>query len=86
MTSQKYESGKLNFILNSLIKNNSSGILSLKTEVDSWQQQRSCILMLREGTLVYADTKVLEAQEFCRRLGKTLKLNSLDAALSVAVR
>ena len=86
MSLQKYKSGQLGSVLNSLFNKNSSGILSLKTQVDSWQLQRCGILMLHDGALVYGGTQVPEAQELCRRLGKTLNPGSINAALSVAVQ
>ena len=85
MSAKKYNSHQLISILDSLFKKNSSGILSLKTQVDTWQQQRSCILVLRQGALVYGGTKVPQAVELCRRLGEALKPNLIKAALSVAV-
>lgn len=86
MSLKKYESGQISSILNSLFKNNSSGVLSLKTQVDSWQHQRDCVLMLNNGALVYGGSQVPEAQELCRRLGEALKPNLIKAALSVAVQ
>jgi twitching motility two-component system response regulator PilG len=86
MSLQKYKSGQLGSVLNSLFNKNSSGILSLTTQVDSWQNQRSSILILHDGALVYGGTQVPEAQEFCRRLGEALKSNFIKAALSVAVQ
>ena len=86
MSLKKYESGQISSILNSLFKKNSSGVLSLKTQVDSWQHQRDCVLMLNNGALVYGGTQVPEAQELCRRLGEALKPNLIKAALSVAVQ
>ncbi len=84
MSLKTYQSNQLIFILDSLFKNNSSGILSLKTQVNSWQNQRSCILILRNGALVYGGIQVPNNQEFCRRLGETLKPDLIKAALSVA--
>ena len=86
MSLQKYKSGQLGSILNSLFNKNSSGILSIKTQVDSWQNQRCGVLMLHDGALVYGGTQVPEAEEFCRRLGEALKPNFIKAALSVAVK
>ena len=86
MSLKKYESGQISSILNSLFKKNSSGVLSLKTQVDSWQHQRCCVLMLHNGALVYGGTQVPAAQELCRRLGEVLKPNLIKAALSVAVQ
>ena len=87
MSSQKYESGKLNSILQSLLKKNASGILSLKTRVPSWHHQRSCILMLRSGALVYGELNINRCPnnvEICQMLGEKLKPNLIKAALSVA--
>lgn len=87
MSSQKYESDKLKSILKTLFKKNKSGILSLKTQVPAWQNQRSCILILQNGALVYGETdiaKIPTNQEVCKILGNALKPNLINAALSVA--
>ena len=84
MSAKKYQPHQLNSILKSLFKKNSSGILHLTTEVARWQQQRSGILVLQNGGLVYAGTQVPDAQALCRRLGEALKPNLIKAALSVA--
>ncbi|MCC0176590.1 response regulator [Waterburya agarophytonicola K14] len=88
MSSQKYEPGKLNSILESLLEKKKSGILSLKTQVDRWHNQRSCILIVRNGALVYGDlnvSKIPSNQEICQMLGEKLKPNLINAALSVAI-
>ena len=85
MSAKKYKPYQLISILDSLFKKNSSGILSLRTQVDDWQQQRSNILVLRNGGLIYGGTKVPTAIELCRRLGEALKPNLIKAGLSVAV-
>ncbi|MGL5833039.1 MAG: response regulator, partial [Waterburya sp.] len=74
-------------VLDSLFKQQANGILSLKTQVTSWQYQRSCILMLHNGALVYGDTEISQApsnQELCKMLGDKLNPNLINAALSVA--
>lgn len=86
MSLQKYQPGQISSILNFLLKQNNSGILSLKTEVDSWQHQRSSLLILRNGSLVYGGTEIPKAEELCRRLGEALKPNLIKAALSVTVQ
>jgi len=85
MSAKKYKPYRLISILDSLFKRNSSGILSLKTQVNEWQQQRSGILVLRDGGLTYGGTQVPNARELCRRLGEVLKPNLIKAGLSVAV-
>ena len=88
MSSQNYESGKLNSILESLFKKKASGVLSLKTQVAHWHTQRSCILIARNGTLVYGDLNISQIpsnKEICKMLGKKLKPDLINAALSVAM-
>ncbi|MEO1673051.1 MAG: response regulator, partial [Cyanobacteria bacterium J06631_2] len=85
MSAKKYNPHQLISILDSLFKKNSNGILSLTTQVNTWQQQRSCVLVLRNGALVYGGTQVPQAIELSRRLGEALKPSLIKAALSVAV-
>ena len=87
MSSQKYESGQLNSILESSFAKNASGILSLQTQVSHWHTQRNCILMLRHGALVYGEinvSKIPSNKEICQALGKQFKPELINAALSVA--
>ena len=84
MLSKTYQSNQLISILDSLIKGNTTGVLNIKTNVAFWQKQRSCILIMREGKLIYGDTKVPSNLELCSWLGETLKPNLIKAALSVA--
>ncbi len=84
MLSKTYQSNQLISILDSLIKDNTTGVLSIKTNVPFWQKQRSCILIMREGKLIYGDTNVPSNQELCSWLGETLKPSLIKAALSVA--
>ncbi len=87
MSAKKYESSQLSSVLDSLFKQQGNGILSLKTQVTSWQYQRSCILVLHNGALVYGDSKISQApsnQELCKMLGDKLNPNLINAALSVA--
>lgn len=85
MFPKNYTQNQLITIIESLFSQNSSGVLSLETQVDHWQNQRSCILILREGALVYGGTKVPQAQELCHRLGAALKPGLIKVALAVAV-
>ncbi|MDJ0592214.1 MAG: response regulator [Pleurocapsa sp. MO_226.B13] len=88
MPSQKYESGQLNSILNSLFKKGANGVLCLETQVASWVQQRSCLLILRNGALTYGEKNVSTIptnRDLCQMLGDKLKPNLINAALSVAL-
>ena len=87
MSSQKYESNQLNSVLESLFNKKVNGILNIQSQVSTWQNQKSCILILHQGGLVYGDTKtdrIPKNQEFCKMLGDKLKPNLINAALSVA--
>ena len=87
MSSKKYEPNELSSILDSLFAENASGVLCLKTQAKSWLNPRSCILILRNGALVYGDldlTKAPTNQEICHKLGQKLKPELINAALSVA--
>ncbi|MGL5835202.1 MAG: response regulator [Waterburya sp.] len=86
MSAKKYNSHQLISILDSLFKKNSSGFLSLTTQVATWQKQRSSILILRNGALVYGGTKVPQASELCQKIGEALKPDLIKAALTVAVQ
>jgi CheY-like chemotaxis protein len=87
MLAKKYESSQLSSVLDSLFKQQANGILSLKTQVTSWQDQRFCILILHNGALVYGNTEISQPpsnQELCKMLGEKLNPNLINAALSVA--
>lgn len=86
MSAKKYNSHQLISILDSLFKKNSNGFLSLTTQVAAWQKQRSSILILRNGALVYGGTKIPKASELCQKIGETLKPELIKAALTVAVQ
>ena len=88
MSSQNYESSKLNSLLESLFKKKASGILGLKPQVSHWHSQRSCMLMLRDGALVYGDVNVSEmpnSKRVSQVIGEKLRPDLINAALSVAV-
>lgn len=88
MSSQNYESGKLNSILESLFEKKASGILSLQTQVNHSNAKRSCILMARDGALIYGElnaAKVPSNQDIGQMLGEKLKPDLINAALKVAV-
>jgi CheY-like chemotaxis protein len=86
MSAKKYNSHQLISILDSLFKKNSSGFLSLTTQVAAWQKQRSSILILRNGALVYGGTQVPQASELCQKIGEVLKPDLIKAALTVAMQ
>ncbi len=86
MSSKIYKPNQLISILDCLFKRNSSGILSIKTQVDSWHDQRYCILILRNGALVYGGTQVPNGKELVIKLGELLNCSMISTALEVAFK
>lgn len=70
-------------IITPLIERKSTGVLSLKTEVKSWQNQRSCNFILCNGEFIFAGSH-LEPEELCQKIGEKNNPDSINAALLVA--
>ncbi|MEL6495242.1 MAG: response regulator [Cyanobacteria bacterium J06623_7] len=85
MSLKKYSSHQLISLLDSWCNQNSSGTLSIQTRVDTWEQQRCCILVWRQGALVYGGVQIPQARELCLWLGKKLKPDLIKTALAVAI-
>lgn len=83
MPSKPYLAQQLIVLLEAPIKQDFSGVLHLKTQVDSWQNQRSSVLVLNHGGIVYGGTAVPNNQEFGKVLGQKLNPNLINAALEV---
>ena len=84
MESTPYQSQQLNSLLKSKQNSQFSGTLFLATTTKSWQNQRSCVLIWRQGEIVYGGTKVLTNRELAQILGHKLKPDLINAALGVA--
>ena len=84
MESTPYQSQQLNSLLKSKQNDRFSGTLFLATTTKSWQNQRSCVLIWRQGEIVYGGTKVLTNRELAQILGHKLKPDLINAALGVA--
>ena len=79
-----YQPQKLQYFLESQLKQNTNGVLVLETQVDSWQKQRQGILVIRNNTLVYGGTTIPSNQQLAKSLGAKLKPKSINAAIAVA--
>ncbi len=87
MSINNYASTQLNPLLESLFEKQASGILRLQTQVTSWVKQKSCILILHNGALVFGDTKIAQTpsnQEFCQILADGLKPKNFAPGIAVA--
>lgn len=84
MLPKQYKSNELISILESLLTKRANGILKLKTKVDYWPQSRYCYLVLCNGTITFAGSKLPNNEQLAKILGKKLNPNGINAALLVA--
>ncbi|MDJ0692468.1 MAG: response regulator [Xenococcaceae cyanobacterium MO_188.B32] len=84
MDSTPYQAQQLSSLLKSQQKSQYNGTLFLETTTKSWQNQRSCVLIWRQGEIVYGGAKVPSNQELAQTLGNKLKPDLVNAALGVA--
>ena len=83
---KKYQPQQLSRFLESELEQNFTGVLSLETQVTSWQQQKSCVLAIRRGAIVYGGSKIPTNQELAKLLGAKLNSSLINAAVSMAKR
>ncbi|MEM9275996.1 MAG: response regulator [Cyanobacteria bacterium P01_F01_bin.143] len=81
---QKYQKHQLKNLLELQLESNVSGVLTLKTQVDSWSDQQTVALVINNGFLVYGGSKIPNSQQFAKYLGDKLKPDLINAALSLA--
>jgi CheY-like chemotaxis protein len=84
MQLQQYQSQQLTYLLESQFKQNISGVLTVETTVNSWQNQRKGVLVIHNGELVYGDSAIPDNKQFAKNLGDRLQPNLINAALAVA--
>ena len=84
MELKEYQAQKLNELVESQLQHNMSGVLTLETQVNSWQEQRTGTLLFHNGTLVYGDSIIPNNQQLAKILGDKLHPNYINAALSLA--
>ena len=84
MLSNYYKSNELIFLIQSLIEGNATGVFEVKTELPSNKSLKSCSLVLRDGNLIFAGSRIPSGLELCQMLGKKINPDSIDAALSIA--
>ncbi|MEM9275202.1 MAG: response regulator [Cyanobacteria bacterium P01_F01_bin.143] len=84
MHSNLYKAQELIYVLNSQLKKNTSGILTLETQVDSWQKQRKGILAIHNGALVYGGSTIPNNLQFVASLDSRISSNSMNTVLSHA--
>ena len=85
MHSNLYEAQELIYVLNSQLEKNTSGILTLETQVDSWQKQRKVILAIHNGALVYGGSTIPNNLQFVASIDSRVSSNSMNTILSTAI-
>ncbi len=84
MQLMQYQAQQLKKLLESQLKHNINGVLALETKVNFWQKQRTGMLVVHNGALVYGDSIVPNNQQFAKTVGDKLQPNFINAALAVA--
>lgn len=81
MQSSQYDSGQLNFLLESFQKESFSGVLHLTSKIASRSNQRSCVLVWQNGEIVYGGAKVISNKEFADMLGQKFQSSWINTAV-----
>lgn len=77
MSKKQYQVQQLVKLLEALQSREASGVLYLDAEISS-QQKQSCVLLWREGRIIYGGLSVPDAQSFSRTLFKKLNRQQID--------
>lgn len=85
MQLQQDQARQLYSVIESQAAEKFNGVLSLTTQVDSWQDRRTCNLVFKKGAIVYGNSQIPSNQDFAKMLGNQLKPHLINAALSVAI-
>jgi CheY-like chemotaxis protein len=86
MQQKKYPPQQLSIFLESELDRHFTGTLSLETQVSSWERQKSCVLAIEKGMIVYGGVTMPSPTEFAQILGAKLNPSLINAALSMAKR
>lgn len=84
MQSKQYKALELNSVLKIFSSQNFSGVFYLETRNTAWASQRSCVLVSRNGEIVYAGLTIPNNFELAEMLGKKFKPGVVNAALQAA--
>ena len=79
-----YRPHQLINLLSSYLKPSFSGVLTLETKVDSWQNQKVGKFAIHKGELVYGGPTIPDNQKFARKLGHKLQPKLIESAISIA--
>ena len=83
---KKYQPHKLVSCIESQLDRGFTGVLSLDTQATSGQPQKSYILILDRGKILYGGAKIPTNQTLAQSLGAKINPNLITAALSMANR
>ncbi len=84
MASNKYQSNQLKNILKELQKKQTSGTLHIKAEINPKLKLRNCLLILKQGCLVYAGKKIPKPEELIKKIIQKFKPSMVNSAFNFA--
>lgn len=84
MQSKQYQALELNSVLKIFSSQNFSGVFYVETQNTAWASQRSCVLVSRNGEIVYAGLTIPNNFELAEMLGKKFRPGLVNAALQAA--
>ncbi len=84
MQLKRYHPQQLKTLLASQLKPSFSGVLTVETNVNSWQKQKTGKFIINNGALVYGDSIIPNNQQFAKILGDKFQPNLINAAISIA--
>ncbi|WP_017316465.1 response regulator [Mastigocladopsis repens] len=82
----QYRAGQLSDLLENLQSTGASGFIYINAIVNSEQNPRSRVVVLNNGEMVYGGSKILNNQEFARRIGIKLSHDWADIAVGYAAQ
>ncbi|ELS02216.1 response regulator with CheY-like receiver domain and winged-helix DNA-binding domain [Xenococcus sp. PCC 7305] len=86
MRLQQYQNQELKNLLNSQLNQNTNGVLTVETQVSSLQKQRSGVLIIHNGALIYGGSIVPNNLQLAESIDSRINKKSINATLSAAGR
>jgi CheY-like chemotaxis protein len=85
MDLQQYGAQKLKSILEKFYSQKSSGTVYVDAELGHGDRKKACILVLKNGELIWAGPTILSNQEAAQLIGRKLKRDAVKIAIEMAL-
>ncbi len=86
MEQKQYQPQQISGFLASELDQGFTGVLFLETQVTSWKKQKSCMLAIGKGAIIYGGEIISTPIELAQMLGAKLNSGLINAAISMAKR